>query len=109
MVVDADRVVAEALEARDEPVRKVVVREVRREAEVDAVEPLRASRQLLELEVPAHVAYPSVLAGGRVGEPGLGEIKRASLEDIAMLHKRNPVGTRLYHVQTLVCGRHGFG
>ena len=55
MVVDAQRVVAQAFQARDKRLRKRMAWEVCRSAEVHAVEALTVPRKPLELEVSADV------------------------------------------------------
>ena len=92
VVVDAHGVVAEAHEARHELVGECLVGEVRREAEVHAVEPLVHAGPPLELKVAIGVPQPAVLAGGGVLETHPGEVERAARLDVLAVVERDPFG-----------------
>ena len=91
VVVEADRVVAEALETRDHHLGLLVRGEVRRAAEVHAVEAHGLAGTPLELEVAARVLHPAVLAGRRVGEAHAREVERAPGLDLLAVGERDPV------------------
>ena len=91
VVVNAHGVVAEAHEARDELVGEGLIGEARAKAEVYAVETLVHARLALELEVPARVLQPAVLAGGGVLQAHPGEVERAAGLDVLAVVERDPV------------------
>ena len=82
IVVQSYRVVTEPLETHDHHLRLVMRREVRRAAEVHAVELDGLARTPLELEMPANVPQPSILAGWRIGEAHVREIECTARLDL---------------------------
>ena len=95
MVVQADRVVAEALQAHHQRVRDRVRREVGRETQGHAVEAHGLPRTPLKLEVSADVPHPAVFAGRGVREAHAGEIQCAARLDLPAVFDGDPVVARL--------------